>query len=312
MDIIAILMLMHISGVGHAAINRLLHKMKGQQLTPCALLELSPQDISHQFGLRPEVAEDFFTHRDQAQQTSEDLEHHEINILHNEHTDFPERLKNILGDSAPPVLFVRGNTSLLKQKALTVIGVRDHSEQGMNATRKNVETIIKQKNIVIISGNAAGIDAFAHQTALQSNGATIFVLPHGILHFHTKKWMVDCLTDQNHLILSEFPPQLPWITHAAMQRNRTLCALSQAVLLIETKTSGGSFSTAQNALKLKIPLFAIDYDPTPPSAEGNRLFLNKGALPIKENNSDLTQLFDVFDNSLKTSQLHQEPRLFDD
>jgi len=78
MDSIAILMLMHISGFGHTTINRLLYKMKGLELTPGALLDLSPQDISHQFGLRPDIAEEFFTHRDQAQQTSEQLEQHEI------------------------------------------------------------------------------------------------------------------------------------------------------------------------------------------------------------------------------------------
>ncbi len=312
MDTIAILMLMHISGVGHTTINRLLHKMKGLELTPGALLDLSPQDISHQFSLRPEIAEEFFTHRDQAQKTYEELELHEIRVLHNKHPDFPARLKIILGDSAPPVLFVRGNTELLSQKALTVIGVRDHSEQGMNAARKCVEKVINKKNITIISGNASGIDTFAHQTALESNGATIFVLPHGILHFHSKKWMADCLTEDNHLIISEFPPHLPWITHAAMQRNRTLCALARAVLLIETGTSGGSFATARNALKLNIPLFAIDYDPVPPSAEGNTLFINQGAQPISEETSDLSLLFDVLDNTLISPQIDEEPLLFDD
>ncbi len=312
MDSIAILMLMHISGFGHTTINRLLYKIKGQELTPGALLDLSPQDISHQFGLRPDIAEEFFTYHDQAQQTYQELEDHEIRIVHNEDQDFPTNLKLILGDSAPPVLFVRGNTELLKQKALTVIGVRDHSEQGMKAARKCVETVVNEKNIVIISGNAQGIDTFAHQTALESGGATIFVLPHGILHFHSRKWMTDCLTEQNHLILSEFPPNLPWAAHAAMQRNRTLCALSQAVLLIETGTSGGSFATAQNALKLNIPLFAIDYDPISPSAKGNTIFLNQGAQPIKEYKSDLTLLFSVFSNTYKNHKLYDEPRLFDD
>ena len=169
MDITAILMLMHISGFGHTTINRLLYKMKGLDITPCALLDMQPQDISHQLGIRPEIAKEFFTHRDHALQTSEQLKQHEISILQNQAPDFPEHLQTILGDSAPPILFTKGNTELLPQKALTVIGVRDYSEQGMKAAKECVAQVIQKENISIISGNAAGIDTFAHQTAIQSN-----------------------------------------------------------------------------------------------------------------------------------------------
>ena len=124
--------------------------------------------------------------------------------------------------------------------------------------------------------------------------------------------MADCLTDRNHLILSEFPPNLPWATHAAMQRNRTLCALAQAVLLIETGTSGGSFSTANNALKLNIPLFVIDYNPIPPSARGNALFIKRGAQPITEDLHGLSSLYDILKKTLQTTQICREARLFDD
>ncbi|MGC9329787.1 MAG: hypothetical protein ACP5I1_19285, partial [Candidatus Hinthialibacter sp.] len=50
---------------------------------------------------------------------------------------------------------------------------------------------------------------------------------------------------------------------------------------------GGAFATGNHALRLGVPLFALDYKPVLASAGGNRFFIHKGAHPIRENQEDV-------------------------
>ena len=80
--------------------------------------------------------------------------------------------------------------------------------------------------------------------------------------------------------MSEFPPEVGWQAHNAMQRNRTICGLSRALLIVESAMSGGTFASGNAALELGCPLYVIDYPVPPESALGNRHFLKRGALPV--------------------------------
>jgi DNA processing protein len=125
---------------------------------------------------------------------------------------------------------------------------------------------------------------------------TTLVLAEGILHFRVKRDLEDLLDTKNSLVISEFPPRLGWIARNAMQRNRTICGLSDVVIAVESGMTGGTFAAGQTALELMRPFFVVDY-PTPmPSAAGNRYFLGNGAraLTIREDGS-LVNLMDVFD-----------------
>lgn len=108
------------------------------------------------------------------------------------------------------------------------------------------------------------------------------------------------------LVVSEFLPGVPWSAHNAMQRNRTICALSRAMVLIEAGSKGGSIEAGRTCLKLGIPLFASVYGGMPPEATGNRDLLAQGARPLMKirstNRANLAPLFDMF----------QEPGLSDE
>ena len=66
------------------------------------------------------------------------------NILHSQnidliwlgHSQYPERLKNVLGDDAPPYLFVKGNKDLLKNIGVGFCGARSSSAQGLIISAK--------------------------------------------------------------------------------------------------------------------------------------------------------------------------------
>jgi predicted Rossmann fold nucleotide-binding protein DprA/Smf involved in DNA uptake len=88
---------------------------------------------------------------------------------------------------------------------------------------------------------------------------------------------------------------LGWIARNAMQRNRTICGLSDVVIVVESGTSGGTFAAGQTALDLRRPLFVVDYPEPAPSAAGNHLLLNAGAQPLAVNGSgNLLNMMDVF------------------
>lgn len=307
----SLLQLLHIPGVGHATLNRMLFRIKAQGISLEDLPGLSPDDLMVLLGLRADWAAAFLRNREQALRLAEELERQSIHVLINGENAYPERLSRILGDAAPAVLFVRGNTQLLHRKSVAVVGARECSERGIKAAQCCVERLAAHP-INIVSGNAAGIDSVAHQTALSSGGTTVFVLAQGILHYHLREAICPLLQEENHLVLSEFPPRLPWATHAAMQRNRTICALSQAVVVIESGTEGGTFATGKNALKLGIPLFVIDFSPDPGAAKGNPYFLRRGAAPIQEKHPSLAVLIETVTKDSDQLPKPCESRLFSD
>src|SRR5262249_32262391 len=109
-------------------------------------------------------------------------------------------------------------------------------------------------------------------------------LPEGILHFKIKSELRDLLSagDFSRLsVVSEFPPSLPWRAHNAMTRNRTICGLSHALVVIESGPEGGTFEAGKAALRLGEPLFCIEYAETQPEAAGNPYFLKHGAFSLR-------------------------------
>lgn len=106
------------------------------------------------------------------------------------------------------------------------------------------------------------------------------MLAEGILHFNTKRETKDAWDAKRAVVVSEFLPDSAWSVHNAMRRNRTICGLSQAMVLIEARTSGGSLEAGKVCLELGVPLFAAAYEGMPDAAQGNRQILNEGARPL--------------------------------
>jgi predicted Rossmann fold nucleotide-binding protein DprA/Smf involved in DNA uptake len=136
---------------------------------------------------------------------------------------------------------------------------------------------------VVVSGHAAGVDATAHRVALENGGSTIIVAPQGILDFKLRRELKQIAKPEQLLIISEFPPKARWNVGYAMQRNRTILALSNAMVLVEARTEGRTFEAGKQALQLKVPLFVIGFENPAQSASGNSYFLEQGAIPLLKN-----------------------------
>jgi DNA processing protein len=153
------------------------------------------------------------------------------------------------------------------------------------ATARDSATLLAHDKINIVSGFAAGVDMNAHRAALIAGGTTTVVLAEGILRFRVKKEIRDVWDEARTLIVSEFGPNLPWSVSHAMQRNKTICGLSRAMVLIEARSTGGSIEAGRDCLKMGLPLFAAVYEGSSESATGNEELLRNGAKRLMKSRS---------------------------
>lgn len=248
----------------------------------------------------------------------ETLKEQNIRILTIGDSNYPNRMISALNNKPPALLFAKGDISFLDKPCLGFCGSRKASEKGLKTVWDCADQMAR-KGVNIISGYASGVDMTTHKAALEAGGTTTLVLAEGILNFRIKRELRDIFDESRVLILSEFLPGLPWSVHNAMQRNYTICSLSQIMILIEAGKKGGSISAGRTSLVMGRSLFAPVYEGMPESASGNRILLSQGAHGLKKsrktNRANLTPIEDIlFHGEEKlipyaTSMLSEEPQL---
>jgi len=161
--------------------------------------------------------------------------------------DYPKPLAAFLDSGAPPFLFLLGNRSLLGKAACAVVGTRSPSRGGIRAARCASQAIVEAE-MTVVSGGAAGVDWAAHEAALQSGGSTLLFLPQGIRTYGMPGEWRDAMDAGRLLLASEYLPDAPWQTYAAVSRNALIAAQARLVCVIEPRKQGGSILTARHAL----------------------------------------------------------------
>ncbi|MFE0503539.1 DNA-processing protein DprA [Peribacillus butanolivorans] len=190
--------------------------------------------------------------------------------------DYPFLLKQIF--DPPWVLYFKGDKQLLeKKRTLGVVGTRKPTWYGLEALKTILPPLV-QKNFVIISGVAAGIDAAAHKVTLDEGGNTIGVLGGGLLQIYPKSNIPLAREISNKgLLLSETPPAMraePWMFPL---RNRIISGLSKGVFVVEAKEKSGSLITAQAALDHGREVFALPGNVLSPESLGTNQLIQDGA-----------------------------------
>lgn len=174
--------------------------------------------------------------------------------------DWPEIFYGV--ERLPERFRYEGNLKLLRHHGMAVVGSRRCTATGRENARRVAVGIVNAGGVVV-SGLAAGIDAEAHDAA---PGRTIAVLGQGI-HTPMARWqqlLRDRLLDAGGLVLSEFPDHAPGADWTFPKRNRTIAALSRAVVVIEAATRSGSKITAECGAEMGREVWAI---PGPPGLE---------------------------------------------
>jgi len=215
--------------------------------------------------------------------------------------NFP-KLLNELNLNCPPIISCIGNIDLLNKEKVGFCGSRKASDKGIDVA-KDISQQVALKDIVVVSGYASGIDQETHYWALKAGGSTIIVLPEGIQSFTIKRHVKDVWDWNRVLVISEFAPNEIWSVNRAMQRNTTIIALSNIMVLIEAKVTGGSIDAGYKTLQMNKPLFAPVYQGMPEEASGNQLLLSKGALPLmrkrETNKANIDKMMSLLNSNLE-------------
>jgi DNA processing protein len=304
-DIIALLLT---KGLGPKGIGRIMSRVLFQNSQVDLSLMSTAEMIQH-MDVKPDIADQIPASINKADKLLKGFEIEGIKILVKGRDGYPERLLKTLKEEAPMFLFVRGNIKLLAQKAVGFCGSRKASQKGL-AVARECATELARRQINVISGYAHGVDLAAHRAALEAGGVTTFVLAEGIMHFRLKSDVKNLITEDNHVVVSEYMPRLPWLARNAMQRNKTICGLSNAVVVIESGLKGGTFEAGKAALSIGRPLFVAEYAQPAESAEGNAYFLRQGARFLRKKNGAayLDELFQAVEKDEADMPLRYESK----
>jgi DNA processing protein len=176
-----------------------------------------------------------------------------ISILPIFEEGYPTQLK-ILPD--PPInLFLKGDTTLLQKKKVAIVGSRESGDKSREWTFKKAGELAN-KDIVIVSGGARGIDYEAHKAALITSRKTICVLGSGILELYpqeNEELFHEIL--KKGLLVSEQIPSFRGGRISLLARNRITSGISDCLLAVTSKNGGGAMTQLDIAHKQRIPIF---------------------------------------------------------
>lgn len=190
---------------------------------------------------------------------------------------YPKKLRQIY--QPPLILFVRGNTNLLKRPIATIVGARQATNYSQVVIDELMHNLIKK--YVIASGLARGVDGMAHESALHHGGKTVAVVGNGINHFYPaqNKFLQQEIVEKG-LLISEYLPDTPPKPFRFPERNRILAGLSDIVIVTEAREKSGSLITANMALHENRDVYAVPGPITCDLSKGPNRLIEVGAIPI--------------------------------
>lgn len=220
------------------------------------------------------VLKDFAVPYEEAMRVCNSLKCKTITLLD---YDYPERLKKVY--RPPFVLFYYGDLSLLDKQSIGVVGTRKMNEYGQFCTESLISKIIKGR--VVVSGLARGIDATAHQSAIDNGGRTIAILGTGLdicYPIENKKLYEEI--KKNHLLMSEYPASSNPGPSSFPMRNRIIVGLADALYIPQINSqASGTMTSINMALSIGKEVFVA---PHPLWSETiNNELLNEGATLVQ-------------------------------
>jgi len=203
--------------------------------------------------------------------------------------DFPAFLAQI--PDPPEQLYVIGNIDALHMPALAIVGSRNPTEQG----RRNAWAFAKhlgRSGFCIVSGLAQGIDAAAHEGALEAGAMTVAFLGHGIDQVYpaSNRQLAERIAGHNGAICTEFPPGTPPRREHFPQRNRLISGLSLGTLVVEAARRSGSLISARLASEQGREIFAIPGSIHNPLSRGCHKLIRQGAKLVESADDIVSEL----------------------
>jgi DNA processing protein len=192
---------------------------------------------------------------------------------------FPSALTSI--PDPPLVVWARG--PLPEGPALAMVGARRASSRALACARGFAAEIAKA-GIAVISGLAYGVDAAAHEGALDGRGRTLAVLASGLDQVTPRgqRELAERILEAGGAWLSEHPPGEGAHPHHFPERNRLISGLASATLIVEAREKSGSLWTARHALEQGRDVLVVPGPIDSDLCRGTNRLLRDGATPILE------------------------------
>ena len=188
---------------------------------------------------------------------------------------YPARLKTIA--DPPPFLYVKGGLGDEDERAVAVVGSRSASEYGLRVTRDLCRGLASL-GFTIVSGMARGIDAAAHEAALEAGGRTVAILGSGIDVVyppeHEQLYQRIC---GHGAVVSELSIGAPPISFNFPARNRLISGMALGVVVVEATEKSGSLITAGLALEQGREVFAVPGEAGASRSRGTHQLIRQGA-----------------------------------
>lgn len=205
------------------------------------------------------------------------------------HSDYPALLKEI--HDPPPLLFVRGNLAAIGLPQLAIVGSRKASSSGIRIAYE-FASYLSQRGLTINSGLALGIDAAAHQAAVNVKLPTVAVLGTGAdkIYPARNRSLGSEIIRQGGAWVSEFFPETPPLASHFPRRNRIISGMSVGVLVVEAAPKSGSLITARVAIEQGREVFAIPGGLNNPMSRGCNQLIKSGASLVESADDIVSEL----------------------
>lgn len=205
---------------------------------------------------------------------------------------YPRLLREI--PDPPETLYVRGIGSKINlEKTIAVVGTRHATTYGIRVTKKLVTELVAH-GYTIVSGLAYGVDAVAHQAAIDAGGKTIAVLGCGIdiIAPSVNTDLYWRIVRGHGAIVSEVPPGIRTSKQKFVTRNRIISGLSLGVLVTQGARQSGTLITANYAAEQGREVFAVP-GPVTSKYSGAASFLLKNGAKLVESADDIIEEFEI-------------------
>jgi DNA processing protein len=263
------LLLLRTPGLGPSRLRHLLQRAGGDSTAALSMLERTPQleAAARTWLRRPD--------QDRLRADLDWLAQPDCRLLRCTDEDFPAPLETIA--QPPAALFVQGDASLLLRPQVAIVGARQASAGGV-AQARQFAAALAQSGWLVTSGMAEGIDAAAHQAALDTQQPTVAVIGTGPDRVYPAKHrsLASIIAVQG-VIVSEFPPGTGARADHFPRRNRLIAGLAQGTLVIEAGLQSGSLITARLAAEQGREVFALPGSIHNPLARGCHQLIRDGA-----------------------------------
>ena len=192
----------------------------------------------------------------------------EFSVLTRISEGFPQRLRR-LGKHCPPVLFCKGDASLLNGRCVSLVGSRQLSSGGKTFARR-IGALAAKEGITLVSGGAVGADYEAQESCLAAGGRVICFVPDELQRHPARKNLLYC-SDEGY--------EFAFSSARALRRNRYIHALGEKVFVAQCPhCSGGTWAGTSENLREGYSNVYHRND----GSEGMRALQALGAVPVSD------------------------------